>query len=610
MKSLLVVSYARDRRATTDASRAEALTCLGDDARVLRTDDGWIAFDGEDPADRVDDTGAAFTLRLGRAARTRTGDVATAELAEQLGKGTKADGAALAELVPPFAAAHRSGPGEPIVAATDWLGFRQLFWWQGDGVAAVSTSARALGALAGAGLDHGALGLQSLVGWQVGLGTVFARVEKVPAGCLAVLDAGRVETHRYVEQSLALDGPAPSLPEAVDEMAGMLREFLRAYIADHPTTVLQLTGGQDTRVLLAALSPETRRGLRALTLDVRGGSDATLAEKLSAMCGLDLHVHWLDEQPPVTPVAAHRMALRAAAALDGMASPLALAPLLLAEGHLEQGHRLSGLGGEACRGFYYFGQPRHATTSPHLIGQLANWRLYANEAVDARALQPGFVASARTDALDRITASFDGAPPQWLRATDHFYLYQRMQRWAGAHGSVAAVNRFFINPMFDRRFIQLAQSVSPDQKGSGLLTGQLDPPARPRTGRGAAGFRAGSRTVGATRHPRPCGGGQGHRAKALPQGTAAAAPFRPGAAGRGRGGRARRRALAHRAGRPRTAAEQRHRPGGMAGRVAGGAAGVRPCHSGLPDQPPGHHRTAVRRARRFPCSRVSQRRYR
>ncbi|MFC8620578.1 hypothetical protein ACFT9M_29735 [Micromonospora purpureochromogenes] len=474
MKSLLVVSYARDRLATTDAaSRAEALTCLGDDARVLHTDDGWIAFDGEDPGDRVDHTGASFTLRLGRAARTRTGDVTTAELAEQLGKGTKADGVALAELVPPFAAAHRSGPGEPTVAATDWLGFRQLFWWQGDGVAAISTSALALGALAGAGLDHGALGLQSLVGWQVGLGTVFAQVEKVPAGCLAVLDAGRVETHRYVEQSLALDGPAPSLPEAVDEMAGMLREFLRAYIADHPTTVLQLTGGQDTRVLLAALSPETRRGLRALTLDVRGGSDATLAEKLSAMCGLDLHLHWLDEQPPVTPAAAHRMALRAAAALDGMASPLALAPLLLAEGHLEQGHRLSGLGGEACRGFYYFGQPRHASTSPHLIGQLANWRLYANEAVDARALEPGFVASARTDALDRITASFDGAPPQWLRATDHFYLYQRMQRWAGAHGSVAAVNRFFINPMFDRRFIQLAHSVSPDQKGSGLLTGQL-----------------------------------------------------------------------------------------------------------------------------------------
>ncbi|MFU8875979.1 hypothetical protein [Micromonospora sp. SL4-19] len=474
MKSFLAVSYAEDRPAVTDpAPLAAALSCLADDARTLHTDDGWIAFHGEDPGDRVDAVGAAFTLRLGRATRTRATDVPTVRLAELLRKGTKVDGTALAELVPPFAAAHRSGPGEPVVVASDWLGFQQVFWWQGDGVAAVSTSALALSALAGAGLDHAALGLQSLVGWQVGLGTVFAQVEKVPAGCLAVLDAGRVETHRYVEQSLALDGPAPSLSEAVDEMAGMLRDILRAYVADHPTTVLQLTGGQDTRVLLAALSPETRRGLRALTLDVRGGSDAAVAQKLSAMCGLDLQVHWLDEQPPVTPAVAHHLAVVAAAALDCMASPLALAPLLLAEGHLEQGHRLSGLGGEACRGFYYFGQPRHATTSPHLIAQLANWRLYANEAVDARALEPGFVDSGRTDAVARITASFDGAPQPWLRATDHFYLYQRMQRWAGAHGSVAAVNRFFINPMFDRRFIQLAHAVSPEQKGSGLLTGHL-----------------------------------------------------------------------------------------------------------------------------------------
>ncbi|MFE9691057.1 hypothetical protein [Micromonospora sp. NPDC005806] len=474
MKAFLAVSYAPGSLTATDeACRAEALARLGAGARMLPTEDGWLACHGADPGDRVDDSGTAFTLRLGRAARTRVADVTTAELAEQLGRGTKADGGALAALVPPFAAAHRSRAGEPIVAATDWLGFRQLFCWQGDGVAAISTSALALAALAGAGLDHGALGLQSLVGWQVGLGTVFAQVEKVPAGCLAVLDAGRVETHRYVEQSLALDGPEPSLPETVDEMAGMLREFLGAYLADHPSTVLQLTGGQDTRVLLAALSPATRRGLRALTLDVRGGRDATLAQKLSALGGLDLHVHWLDEQPPVTPAAAHRTALQAAAALDCMASPLALAPLLLAEGHLEQGHRLSGLGGEACRGFYYFGQPRNATTSPQLIGQLANWRLYANEAVDARALEPGFVAAARTDAVERITASFDGAPSHWLRATDYFYLYQRMQRWAGAHGSVAAVNRFFINPMFDRRFIQLAHSVPPDQKGSGLLTGQL-----------------------------------------------------------------------------------------------------------------------------------------
>jgi len=181
----------------------------------------------------------------------------------------------------------------------------------------------------------------------------------------------------------------------------------------------------------------------------------------------------LDQQPPVDPATAHALALDAARQLDGMASPLALAPLLLAESHLEQGHRLSGLGGETCRGFWYFGQPRHATTSRKLVEQLAGWRLYANERVVTEALDPGFAAAAQTDALELIWAGFEDTSSDWLLATDQFYLYQRMQRWAGAHGSVAATNRHFINPMFDRRFVQIAHAVSPDDKRGGRLTGQL-----------------------------------------------------------------------------------------------------------------------------------------
>ncbi|MEV0899920.1 hypothetical protein [Actinoplanes sp. NPDC049802] len=438
----------------------------------VRTSDGWVSMDGPDPADQVGADGA-FTVRLGKTARTRTGDVPTEALGALLRDGVKADGERLAALVPPFAAAHRDGPSAPVVVATDWLGFQQLFWWQGAGVAAVSTSAIALAELAGAGADRQALAVQSLVGWQVGLRTVFAGVHKVPAGCLAVLGDGQVTLHRYVRESLAVDGPPPSVEDAAAEQAELMTEFHEAYLRDHPESVLQLTGGQDTRVLLAAIRPAARKGLAALTLDVHGGVDSRFATRLADMCGMNLHVHWLDEGPAVTPAEAHELALRAARELGAMASPLALAPLLRAEARLDQGHRLSGLGGETCRGFYYFGQPGGATTSPRLIEKLANWRLYANEAVESAALAPDFAASARADALDLITESFDGCPTEWLAATDHFYLYQRMQRWSGAHGSVAAANRHFVNPMFDRRFIQLAHAVRPEDKRGGLLTGRL-----------------------------------------------------------------------------------------------------------------------------------------
>jgi asparagine synthase (glutamine-hydrolysing) len=60
-----------------------------------------------------------------------------------------------------------------------------------------------------------------------------------------------------------------------------------------------------------------------------------------------------------------------------------------------------------------------------------------------------------------------------LRATDEFYLWQRTQRWAGAHGTAAAVDRFFVNPLLDRRFMALALGPAPDEKRGSRLTGRL-----------------------------------------------------------------------------------------------------------------------------------------
>jgi asparagine synthase (glutamine-hydrolysing) len=167
------------------------------------------------------------------------------------------------------------------------------------------------------------------------------------------------------------------------------------------------------------------------------------------------------------------MALDAAAALDCMASPLALAPLALAESRIDQGHRLSGAGGEIARGFYYPGQPRHAATAPALVGRLAEWRLFINEAVDRDALDADFASNATAIASDQLNEEFAGYSREWLRATDEFYLFNRVQRWAGAHGTPAATQRFFVNPMLDRRFVQLALATSPDAKRNAHLMGRL-----------------------------------------------------------------------------------------------------------------------------------------
>jgi asparagine synthase (glutamine-hydrolysing) len=439
--------------------------------------DGWLAWTGPEQDDAVDNPAQGFTARLTRSVRGRTGDVTAKALATMLGDGSTIDGEGLAGILPPFAAAHRAGPGRPVVLCGDWLGMRQLYWSQGAGVAAVSTSALALAALTGAQLNPATVGMQSLLGHQVGTNTLFSGVTKLAPGSVAVLHDGEVHVRRYLGQTIQ-ESPIP-LSDVVDEMAGILREIHSNYVADHPRAVLQLTGGQDSRVLLCAIPAQARQGLPAMTLGVQGSADVRIAARLSALCGLDHHVHWLDEQPPVAAADAHRIALHAAIALDGMASPLALAPLVLAESALDQGHRFSGAGGETARGFYYPGQPHRGTTAPALVTRLAQWRLFINEAVDSDALDADFANGAKAHAMEQLQAEFAEYSRDWLRATDEFYLFNRVQRWAGAHGTPAAVQRFFVNPMLDRRFIELALATTPDEKRNshlmGALVSRLDP---------------------------------------------------------------------------------------------------------------------------------------
>jgi asparagine synthase (glutamine-hydrolysing) len=469
MRAFLCVSLAPDAPATLRRPLPEALACLVDaDTAVDHVEEsarGWLAGAGAEPDDLLPVDGGALTVRLSRAVRTRLADVPTVALGALVTAGT-----GLADLLPPFAAAHRPAGGAPVVIAGDWLGFRQLYRWTAPGIAAVSTSARALAALAGGGFDSEGLGAQALIGWQIGDATVFPGVRALPPATIATLHDGVLTCRTYAEPP-SRPAEAPALDDAVAEMADILRTFESSYLEAHPDSVLQLTGGHDSRILLASVPPELRTGLRTLTLGAGRSADVRIAAELSTRHRMRHQVHRLDEQRWPEPADAHTLALAAARALECQASPLALAPLLLAESHLEQGHRLSGLGGEVARGFYYAGQPAHATTSPQLVERLARWRLFSNEAVVPDALDPAVLAAARESTLRRLNDLF--APGDWLRATDEFYLLHRMHRWAGVHGTVAAVRRHFINPMFDRRFIELALAVAPAEKRDSQLLGRL-----------------------------------------------------------------------------------------------------------------------------------------
>jgi asparagine synthase (glutamine-hydrolysing) len=328
-------------------------------------------------------------------------------------------------------------------------------------------------------LDHDSLTLQSLLGWQVGQSTLFEGVTKLGPGELVRLHEGRLS----LEGGRGGHPPHLELDEAVEAAARMLRTYLTAYVSDHPDATLQLTGGQDSRILLSAIPQELRNGLTAITLKVPGSPDADIAANIASRSGLRHHVEELESLEAMSPAEAFSLCVEASERLEGMADPVALAGLAMAERRFDQGHRIAGLGGEVARGFYYLGNARNATVTRTRVARLTAWRMFANEAVDPAALSAELRDGARERAIDRIFGLMADTGREWLAATDEFYLYQRMQRWAGVTDTAVCLDRSVVNPMLDDRFITIARAMSPQSKRGSRFLGRLQMALDPGLGR-------------------------------------------------------------------------------------------------------------------------------
>lgn len=418
-----------------------------------------VAYWGLDPLDD-----APLALALSPVVRTTEGAIAASTVTEWMHR----DPTALTRLLPPFAAV--SGCASGIVMAADSMGFRQVYHTTPGalGPSALATSAVQAARAHRSELDNAAVAVQSLLGWQLGQRTLFIGVEKLGPGVVARLTGDGVN----LEQPPAPDETPMPLQEAVSTAATLLRRSLEGVLDDHPDAVLQLTGGQDSRLLLSAIPKERRRGLRAMTLGVSGG-DVAVASELAQRYGLQHETHDLTGLDDISPDQAWELTHTAALKLDGMADPIALAALTVGESSFEQGVRISGLGGEVARGFYYVGRVRERPVTKAEATRLAAWRMFANEAVEVELLDEEFSRWARDTANNEVFDALKDSGKDWDRATDDLYLRHRMQRWAGVTDTAVAYQRVVINPMLDPDFLNIAQRLSPADKANSLFLARL-----------------------------------------------------------------------------------------------------------------------------------------
>lgn len=453
LRGFLAVGKSGRHEATTDAASPDAAT---PDPSTLTCGAAALTHWG---LPSIPGSASGTTFVLSRVTRDPQGAVSDAAISRAM----STDPASLTRLLPPFAAVRGDEHGVTMVA--DSMGFRQLFHSTPETADAVgppvlSTSALIAGWARGAELDHTAVAVQSLLGWQLGQRTLFRGVDKLAPGACATLDSRGI----HITEA----DPAPhrriSLDKAVALTASLLRDSLAALLDDHPDAVLQLTGGQDSRLLLSAIPQERRTGLRAMTLGVPGSGDVTVASHLAQLYGLDHEVHGLASLDGLGSDEAWALAHRAAVQVDGMADPIALAALTAAEANFDQGVRISGLGGEVARGFYYVGAVHERSYTRKDAEHLASWRMFANEAVEPHLLTPQFSAWARATATNEVFSALRSGGDEWFAATDELYLRHRMQRWAGATDTAVGDDRIVINPMLCQEFLIISSRLAPQDK--------------------------------------------------------------------------------------------------------------------------------------------------
>jgi asparagine synthase (glutamine-hydrolysing) len=374
-----------------------------------------------------------------------------ADLAERLRAADR-----LSVLGAPFAAVLVEN-GKATVAA-DHVGFRHVYATQRPGWAAVCTSARELADLSGARLDLSALSVFRLTGHYLDDDTAYSGVPKLSPGHFFQLSDGQLSVTRYQEkETMTPDDPAAA-------HAQRLHELVAGFLDHNPDTMLELSGGLDSRMVLAAVPRQRRKRLTAFTIVNAGSNDGSVAAALARRYGMRVRSIDIGGLGGLDPEAAYASARAASWRLDGLGRPLSAAAFQWVESQVEQAPRLSGHGGEMARALFgpgvEFERP-HSRVKPEVVEAYIRRWIISNDAVPDEVLAPEFAADSRRMAMKRLWEVFERPGTDWLGALSEFYLRQRMHRFGGITITDGCHTRLTLNPLSDSQVLALANAVPP-----------------------------------------------------------------------------------------------------------------------------------------------------
>lgn len=355
-----------------------------------------------------------------------------------------------------------------IVGHADVFGLGALYHTEWRGLSAISNSATLLADLFDLGEDRLALTGFAMTGAFVGTSTAFETVEKLPAGKKITLHGGKRQLSEMLPRASDLASAGGEKP------ADIFRGAVSSLCAAFPGADLELSGGLDSRLILAAMAPETRTSHRAISIGPENSADVVIARSLAAAFAMP---HVILPTDTFDALEAHDLGALLGHILIGYdyaANPIDKAAIVAAGMSDRSTARFGGQNGESFRGFFYPGQPLEAEPDEALARRLVSWRLRANDQVDLKLLQTdGFLGRAAEIEQNLVGRLLNYGGP-WYHALDRFYLEERMQRWVGAGSSNRFIDRTSLYPFFDEDVVAAALSLDGfDKKDSAAAYNML-----------------------------------------------------------------------------------------------------------------------------------------
>lgn len=368
----------------------------------------------------------------------------------------------LHDLAPPFRLLAVDRRENRASVHFDQFGLGHWFEGRKDGVHFTASSARLVAQAIGAVADTGALLGYSQLG-------VFAFSATPYQGVSKLLPPDPWAT-KYAAASSA------SSEEALHhQVETTFRDAVQSLLSAAPTAALELSGGLDSRLILAAMTPEQRAGRSALTLGSPGeiSSDQRIASRLANDYRLVHQISQPSQNPWQDPAVLFATLADACSGYQAMGNPVDKATLLANGEDNAELARFGGQNGEILRGFYHAVQPLGLPASPNLWANLVDWRLAANDRVSARFLsqhaRDAVIPAQRKALLDEL-GNFEG---EWGQVLDRLYLRLRMQAWAGNAASSNLVKRTMLMPFFDPNFVAAAMALPAPSRSRSMAAYRL-----------------------------------------------------------------------------------------------------------------------------------------